>query len=70
MTLEEFAKLLERLDKGEEPLVPFNLSSGLRQLEVSTPDAFSQIHHDWGFPAWARFFREVGAAEYPEVHRP
>lgn len=70
MTLEEFAKLLERLNGGEEPLVPFNLSSGLRQLDVSTPDTFSQVHHDWGFPAWARFFREVGAADYSEVVAP
>jgi len=70
MTLSEFVKLLERLHTGDQPPVPYNLHSGIRMLSDSTPDGTSSIHHDWGFPAWARFFREVGAAEYPEGPEP
>jgi len=66
MTLQEFVKTLQRLESGEEPLIPYNLHSGLRQLQQSTPDGHSSIHHDWGLPAWARFFSEVGAATYPD----
>ncbi|MCK4300737.1 MAG: hypothetical protein KAX80_14445 [Planctomycetes bacterium] len=70
MTLKEFVELLERIDKGEEPHVPFNLHSGIRKLNQSTPDEHSSIHHDWGLPAWARFFREVAAVDYSEVVTP
>lgn len=70
MNLHQFAELLERIHAGQEPPVPYNLHSGIRMLSQSTPDEHSSVHHDWGLPAWARFFNEVGAADYPEQVAP
>jgi hypothetical protein len=70
MTITEFAQLLERLEQGESPKLEFNLHSGIRQLNFSTPDGTSTLHSGFGFLAWARFFREVAAAEYPTKEEP
>jgi len=69
MTLQEFAQLLERIDAGESPEIPYNLHSGIRELSLTSPDVTSESKNGWGHLAWARFFREVIAAEYPAVSR-
>lgn len=66
MTLPEFVKLLERIDKGEEPSIPFNLHGGIRSMANSSPDTTSANHYGWGLLAWAHFFRDLASAEYPE----
>jgi hypothetical protein len=65
LTLEEFAQLLERLEAGDAPTIEYNLHSGIRQLDNSSPDTTSPSKTGFGFLAWARFFREVAAAKYP-----
>jgi hypothetical protein len=67
MKLEEFAGLLERLEAGEEPSIPFNLHSGIRVLGDSSPDVHSPYKDGHGFLAWARFFREVASATVEEA---
>jgi len=67
MTLEEFAQLLDRIEAGESPEIPYNLHSGIRELSGTSPDTTSPSKDGFGHLAWARFFREVAAAEYPAV---
>jgi hypothetical protein len=65
MKIEEFADLLERLDAGEEPLIPFNLHGGIRNMGDTSPDTTSANHYGWGLSAWSQFFRDLASTEYP-----
>jgi len=66
MTLEEFAQVLDRLADGQEPAIPYNLHGGIRRMQNSSPDTTSANRYGWGHAAWALFFRDLAAAEYPE----
>lgn len=66
MNLPQFADLLERINNREEPSISYNLHGGIRQLAGTSPDTTPANHYGWGLPAWAHFFRDLAAAEYPE----